>query len=128
MTNIRQLIYVIPASLLFLLAHVFVLLLKLDDLMNFLFILLAMIVTQFLVFRLVKRSTGGTPFTFYGLVGLLCLTQFFSITLLTVYSAVVEHKVVHFMDVLVSIALFVVVLPLLISTIIWFAGAKPKSN
>jgi hypothetical protein len=125
----KQLPYLLLSSLLFLFFHVMVLFLKLNEGLNFLVILSAMILTQLLAFGLVRRKSTAELRTFVSIFLLMSVTQFFSVMFLTLYSAFDpfgEPKPIHLVDVLTSIVLFVVVLPLIIATLVWFMNVKRR--
>lgn len=123
----KQLPYVFLASLLFLVIHIAVLFLKLNEGLNFLTILSAMVVTQLLAFSVVSRKSKDELRTFFSIFLLLGMTQFFSVILLTLYSAFDpfgEPKPIRLTDVLTSFVLFVLVLPLIVASILWFTKVK----
>lgn len=127
----NKLFYLLLASVLFLLLHILILFLKLNDGLNFVAILCAMVLTQFLAFSLIRNKSADAFKTFSSIFIALAVTQFFSVTLLTLYSAFDpfgDPKTIHLVDVLTSIVIFVFMLPLLVASILWFTKVRNAIN
>src|SRR6478736_2416679 len=123
----KQLQYSFLLSLLFLFIHIVVLFLNLNEGLNFIVILSAMILTQLMAFSIIRRKSNNKLKTFSSIFILLSVTQLFSVILLTIFSAFDpfrESKPFHLSDVLTSIVLFVLLLPLLVASAIWFTKGK----
>lgn len=121
MVPVKVLPYCFGQSIFFLFCHAFVLMLKLSDKLIFTAILLSRAITQYLAFLLLKK--GGYKLTFKSIFYVLCLTQVFSVLLLTIYSAYNPFEIVepiNFEEVVFSLFLFGLLMPLLIASIIWF--------
>lgn len=125
----KLLIYCFGLSVIFLICHALVLMLKLSDGMIFGAILLFMCLTQYLAYRFLKRT--GQIVDFKSIFSILCITQIFSIILLTLYAAYNpfgETKPVKGEEIVSSVLLFALLLPLLLTSIIWFLDRKKKQQ
>src|SRR5689334_16459307 len=99
----KQLSYILLSSVTFLIIHIIVLFLKLNDGLNFIVILAAMIFTQWLAFSNIRTKTPESLNTFSSIFILLAITQLFSVILLTLYSAFDpfgDPKEIHITDML----------------------------
>jgi hypothetical protein len=123
----QQLVYAFGIAVVFLLTHILMASFQLGDTLNLVFSLGLMLFSQLLAFIILKRSHQTTKPAFKNIWGMLCLTQFFFIILLTLNAAFnpfIKNDPIHFTDVLTSLVLFGVLLPLIFSTIIWLLQKK----
>lgn len=127
----KFLLYSIGIGILFLLAHIIILLFRLSEVADLVLILTTMVLAQLFAFRLLKRNAERTPISFGAIFLLLCLTQAFSVIFLTLYSAlnpIGENLPINPVEVLLSLAIFAGILPLIVTTVIWFAVVKRKNE
>lgn len=126
----QQLLYAFGIAVCFLLTHILMASLELGDVLNLIFSLALMLIAQLCGFFLLKRSYPVTRPPFKNSWGMLCVTQIFSIILLTLNSAfnpLIKNEPIQLTDVLISLIIFGVLFPLILTTIIWFIQ-KRKTN
>jgi|GEM_PF-2444945 len=131
MTITKQLSYSVGLSIAFLLSHIIIVSLSQQQVVNLVLIIGSMVAAQVVAFVLLRRNTEGRKIAFMNIFFLLFLTQFFSVIILTLYSAYSpwgEAGAVHVDELIVSLIIFAGILPLLITTIIWFGSAKKRNE
>lgn len=124
-------LYSAGIGILFLLAHILILLFRLNEMLDLFLILTTMVLGQLFAFRLLRKNTEGFQISFQKIFLLLCLTQAFSVIFLTLYSAlnpVGENMPINLLEVLVSLFIFAGIFPLIVTTVIWFATAKKRNE
>ena len=118
-------------GVLFLVAHIVILLLKLNEIADLILVLGTMVLMQLLAFRMLRKDYGRMPITFKEIFLQLCLTQTFSVIFLTLYSTINpfgENMPVHMVEVIISLLIFAGVLPLIVTTAIWFFSVKRRNE
>ena len=127
----KQFSTAIGLSIAFLLAHIAIVSLSQDQVINLILIIGAMIAAQVMAFIVLRRNMNGIKISFKSIFLLLCLTQFFSVIFLTLYSAYApwgDGHPVHFDELITSLILFAGVLPLIITSIFWFGTVKKRNE
>jgi uncharacterized membrane protein len=130
MTITKQLAYSAGLSIVFLLVHILILALCQNQLLNLVLIIAVMIGLQLSAFTLLRKNVNEQRITFGSIFSLLCLTQLFSVILLTLYSAYSpwgNHQPVNLPEVIASLVIFAGILPLIVTTITWFASVKKRN-
>ncbi|MCW3102270.1 MAG: hypothetical protein JWO09_710 [Bacteroidetes bacterium] len=126
----KQLSCSLALSIAFLLAHIIIVSISRYQVINLVLIIGAMIAAQVAAFILLRRNMHGRKIAFKNIFFLLFLTQFFSVIFLTLYSAYSpwgEARAIRVDELITSIIIFAGILPMLITTIIWFGGAKKRN-
>jgi hypothetical protein len=127
----QQLVYAFGIAVLFLLTHILMASFKLGDALDLIFSLSLMFAAQLLAFLILKRHDQSIQPAFKTIWGLLCFTQFFSISLLTLNSAFnpfIKNDPIQYEEVLISLIIFGIFLPLIFATVFWFLQKRKISK
>lgn len=123
----KQFLYGLCIGFVFLVMHMFITQFQFDNPVNFTLSFGMMLVAQFAAFSVLNRKTAG-QYTLKSMFIFLCITQCMSILLLTA-NAILNpfdgpSPPVIFIEVLISLLLFGILLPLLITALIWYMRKK----
>ncbi|MCW3072784.1 MAG: hypothetical protein JWO44_2674 [Bacteroidetes bacterium] len=127
----KQLSSALGLGIAFLLAHIAIVSLSQDQVINLILIIGAMVAVQVYAFIVLRRNMNGQKIGFKNIFFLLCLTQFFSVIFLTLYSAYApwgDAQPVHIDELITSLILFAGILPLIISLILWSGTVKKRNK
>ncbi|HEY0030205.1 MAG TPA: hypothetical protein VGC65_05560 [Bacteroidia bacterium] len=125
----KQVIYAIGISVLFLMLHIFILYFHFTEVLSLVMIMGAMILSQLLAFRLLQLEYKNRALTFKAIFYMLCMTQTFSILLLTFQAAfdpATKSKSLNPAEILTSLMIFAVVMPLIITSAIWISTSQKR--
>jgi len=125
----KQLFYSFLISIVFVLIHIVIENLKLRDILNLILSLSMMLLIQLAAYAILKKYSDKRPSKYLNIFSMLCFTQFFAIILLSLNSAFdpfVETKPINISEILISLFIFAVIFPLIISAVIWFTIKKDR--
>jgi hypothetical protein len=127
----QQLVSAFGIAIVFLLTHILMASFEWGDAFNFFYSLILMVAAQLSAFLILKRHDQDPKRIFKSIWGMLCFTQFFSIILLTLNSAFnpfIKTYPINYPDVLISLVIFGILFPLIITTVIWFVQKRKISQ
>lgn len=122
----KQLLYAICIGLVFLVMHLFMAQFQFDNTINFIVSTVMMLFGQVAAFSVLRKKTSGN-YSFKSLLIFLCLTQIACVLFLTLNAFLNPYesgKPVVLSEVLLSLLLFGIVFPVLVSILIWFGFKK----
>lgn len=122
----KQILYAICIGFIFLVLHMFMAQFQFDNLINFIVTALLMLLAQLAAFSVLRKKTAGTH-SFKSLLIFLCLVQCMSVIFLTLNAALNPYEPdtpFILIEVLISLLIFGILFPALVTTIIWFIMKK----
>jgi hypothetical protein len=131
MKMIRQLVYAFAIAILFLLLHIAIAYFKVSDIATLVLTLSAMILSQVVAFLIVKKLYRGKIMSFTSIASFLIMVQVLEVILLSLnsaYNPFVDYKPINFGEIAISIVIFGIVFPFLVTTVIWFSVVRNKKR
>ena len=122
-----RIFYAILISVLLVVIHLTIDHFKPGDLVMLVSSLGLMIAAQLAAFLILKRNSKSQPLTFIAIFSALAITQVCIVLLLALnsaYNPLVDFKPLNFSEILLSLLIFGMAFPLIVSSILWFFFVK----
>lgn len=122
----KQVLYAVCIGLVFLIMHMFMAQFQFDNLVNFIFSFVLMLMAQLAAFSVIRKKTAGN-YSFKSVLIFLCLVQCMGVIFLTLNTALNPYEPdtpIIMIEVLISLLIFGLLLPLLVTTAIWLIHKK----